>query len=458
MEPRTNIMPLFRIAALALAVAVIPFAVRAAEEPAGVVKETPAAEEKKEESKASIEGSLETTGNFYTSHNEYYNRTRTEYRVYENVAFDAAFNENWSFHFNSRAAYQTQKGGSQGNWLFNFFYGYLDFDSEKFAAQLGRIMDFENLVYLYFDGLNLEAKIPAGEHRVTLDLYGGLVVKDDYVEEYRNPWSLRAFNSTDYRNLFITQRRGDYVAGFKAEFMAKDIGIFGAEYQILFNGGRLAEHYASINFETMFSKKVRLYGYGTLDLVELLPANTLAAVQVNPAEILSIVLEHEYYRPVFIKDSYFRAYFEPYGNQQASLRFIVMPSKLLSIDLKYGAILYDAATEVGNEVSVALEHRDIRKFGLRFNAEAILGPEGNLITVQAMVKRRVFVFDLMAGGGAQFYNDTSITKKLSPGYFATIGSDITIIRSLVLSATGEFSSNEDYPYLFRGNLSLKYLF
>ncbi len=455
-------MRLFRIAAVALAVAVIPFTARGADEAPKDAKEAPAAEEKKEdakeESKASIEGSLETTGNFYTSHNEYYNRTRTEYRVYENIAFDAAFNENWSFHFNSRAAYQTQKGGSQGNWLFNFFYGYLDFESEKFNAQLGRIMDFENLVYLYFDGLNLEARIPAGEHKVTLNLYGGFVVKDDYVEEYRNPWSLRTYNSTDYRNLFLTQRRGDYVAGFKAEVMAKDIGIFGAEYQILFNGGRLAEHYASINFETMFSKKVRLYGYGTLDLVELLPANTLAAIQVYPSEKLTIVVEHEYYRPVFIKDSYFRTYFEPYGNQQASLRFVVMPSKLLSIDLKYGAILYDAAKEVGNEVSVALEHRDIRKFGLRLSAEAILGPEGNLITVQAMVKRRVLVFDLMAGGGAQFYNDTSIARAMSPGYFATIGSDITIIKSLVLSATGEFSSNEDYPYLFRGNLSLKYLF
>lgn len=424
------------------------------DQPAGEDKKP----EKKEESKASIEGSLETTGNFYSSHNEYYNRTRTEYRVYENVAFDATFNENWFFRFNSRAAYQTQKGGSGGNWLFNFFYGYLDFESDKFAMQLGRIMDFDNLVYLYFDGINLEGKIPIGEHRLTLDVYGGFVVKDDYVEEYHNPWMLRTFNSIDYRNIFISQRSGDYVAGCKLELLASAAGIFGAEYQLIFNGGRLAEQYVSLNFETLFSKKFKLNGYGTLDLVEKLPSNTLLAMQIIPLDLLTIVFEHEYYRPVFIKNSYFWVYFEPYGNQQATARLIFLISKLLTFDVKYGAIMYDSTPKVGNEISLNLEHRDIAKFGLRVNAEMIIGPEGNLITVQAMVKRKIFVFDLLAGGGVQFYNDESVTKGLSPGYFATIGADISIIKSLVLSATGDFSGNEDYRYNVRGNLSLKYLF
>jgi hypothetical protein len=450
---------------MVLAAAVIPFTAYSADEALKDKKDTPAAEEKKEEgkekkeeSKASIEGSLETTGNFYTSHNEYYNRTRTEYRVYENVAFDAAFNENWFFRFNSRAGYQTQKGGSAGNWLFNFFYGYLDFESDRFAMQLGRIMDFENLVYLYFDGINLEAKFPIGEHRLTLDLYGGFVVKDDYVEEYRNPWMLRTFNSTDYRNLFIRQRKGDYIAGCKIELLANTAGLFGAEYQLIFNGGRVAEQYVSLNFETMFSRKFKLTGYGTLDLVAKLPSNTLVAMQINPSDLLSIVFEHEYYRPVFIKDSYFWVYFKPYGNQQASARLIFFISKLLTFDMKYGAILYDSATEVGNEISLNLEHRDIGKFGLRINAEMIIGPEGNLITAQATLKRKIFVFDLLAGGGVQFYSEKIITKGMSPGYFAMLGVDINIIKSLVLSATGDFSSNEDFRYNMRGNLSLKYLF
>ena len=406
----------------------------------------------------SIEGSLETTGNVYTSHDRYYNRTKIQYRAYENVAFDATFNENWFFRFNARGVYQTQKAGTIGNWILNFFYGYLDYDSDYFSLQLGRIMDFNNLVYVYFDGMNLEGKIKAGEHKITLDLYGGYIVKDDYLEEYRYPWALRSFNSTDVRNMFIRQRKGDYVAGFKAELFAKNAGVFGFDYQLILNRSALAEHYVSLNFETMFSKIFKLYGYGTLDLVELLPSNTLAAIQINPIELLSIVIEHEYYRPVFIKNSYFWIYFKPYGNQDVNAKFIFLISKLLTIDLAYGVILYEATPIPGNEISVNLEHRDIGKFGLKVKADLIIGPEGNLITVQALLKRRILFFDLLAGGGVEFYNDTSITSGLATGYFATLGADIEIIKSLILSATGEFSSNRDYRYNVRGNVSLKYFF
>jgi hypothetical protein len=406
----------------------------------------------------SIEGSVETTGNVYTSHDQYYNRTKIQYRAYENVAFDATFNENWSFRFNSRAVYQTQKAGSTGNWIFNFFYGYLDFNSDLFSMQLGRIMDFNNLVYVYFDGLNLESKIKISEHKLTLDLYTGYIVKDDYLEEYRNPWILRSFNSTDYRNMFIIQRKGDYIVGLKAELFAKNAGVFGLEYQLIFNHSAMAEHYVSLNFETMFSKVFKLYGYGTLDLIELLPSNTLAAMQINPVDLLSIVIEHEYYRPVFIKNTYFWVYFKPYGNQDVNAKLIFLVSKLLTIDLKYGVIMYDATSAVGNEVSANLEHRDLGKFGLKINTDLIIGPEGNLITTQALIKRRILFIDLLAGGGIEFYNDKSITSGLSTGYFATLGADIQIIKSLILSATGEFSSNKEYRYNVRGNLSLKYIF
>jgi hypothetical protein len=406
----------------------------------------------------SIEGSIETGGNAYSSHNQYYNRTKTEYRVYENLAFDAVFNDAWSFHFNSRAAYQTQRSGSTGNWLLNFFYGYLDFSSENFDLKLGRIMDLNNLIYLYFDGVNLESKTKISDYRLTIDLYGGFIVRDDYVEEYRNPWLLYSPSSTDYRSIFISQRRGDYVGGIKAELMAKKVGIFGLEYQIVFNKAALAEHYVSVNVETMFSKIVKIYGYGTFDIVEKLPSNTLAAIQINPIDLLQIVVEHEYYRPVFLKDSYFWEYFKPFGNQEASARLIFFISKQITLDAKYGLLIYQSNGDFGNDASIGLEHRDIKQFALKLNARMILGPEGNLITAQLMLKRHVYMFDFLVGGGAEFYNEKSITKGLSPGYFATVGADARILRSLILSATGEYSSNRDYRYNVRGNLSLKYLF
>ncbi|MBN1497918.1 MAG: hypothetical protein JXA07_14190 [Spirochaetes bacterium] len=421
------------------------------------MKENLPAEKQDEESSPSIEGSVETAGNVYATYNRYRNSSKLQYRVFENVTFDATFDQNWFFRFNSRIIYQTQKGGATGNWVFNFFYGYLDFSGEKIGFQLGRIMDFNNLVYLCFDGLNLESTIGIGDHRLSLDLYGGFIVRDDYLEEYRNPWVLRSFNGTDYRNIFIRQRMGDYIAGFKAEFFAKNAGIFGVEYQLVFNRNAIAEHYASLNFDTMFSKVFKLYGYGTLDLVELRPSNTLFGVQVDPLDLLSLVFEHEYYRPVFIKNSYFWTYFEPFGNQEASATLVIFVSKLLTIDIKYGAVIYDGEPNIGNDVSCNLEHRDFFGFGVRIGAEMIVGPEGNLITCQTMIKRRISVFDFLAGGGGEFYNEKSLAAGLSAGYFATLGVDVEIVKSLVLSAAGSLAGNKDYRYDVRGNISLKYL-
>jgi len=433
-------------------------AITRAEEVHADAQENLPAEKQNEESQASIEGSVETAGNVYTAYNRYRNGTKVQYRVYENVSFDATFDQNWFFRFNSRFIYQTREGGATGNWAFNFYYGYLDFSGEKIGFQIGRIMDFNNLVYLCFDGLNLESTIKIGDHRLSLDLYGGFIVRDDYLDEYRNPWVLRSFNSTDYRNMFIRQRIGDYAAGCKAEFFAPKAGIFGVEYQLIFNRNAIAEHYASLNFDTMFSRVFKLYGYGTLDLVELRPSNTLFGVQIDPVDLLSLVVEHEYYRPVFIKDSYFWTYFEPFGNQEASATLIFFVTKSLSIDIKYGAVLYDGEPNIGNDVSCSLEHRDFFRFGVRIGAEMIIGPEGNIITCQAMIKRRIFVFDFLAGGGGEFYNEKSLTGGLSAGYFATLGVDVEIIKSLVLSVAGSLAGNKDYRYDTRGNISLKYLF
>lgn len=408
---------------------------------------------------AKIGGTLETGGYVYSPRPyDFLGATSTQYRIYENVSFDAAFNENWGFHFNSRFGYQSQKREAPDSWLLNFYYGYLEYDSDRLDFQIGRIMDFTNLVYLYFDGARIEGRVKSGETGISLGLYGGFIVRDDYLEEYGNPYVLRTFNSTDYRSLFISQRTGDYVAGASVSVQAPKAGIFGAEYQVVFNRNALAEHYASLNFETTFSKKVRLYGYGTLDLVALLPSNTLAAVQIDPADAFSLIVAHEYYRPVFLKSSYFWSYFEPYGNQEASATFIFPISKPLVLDLKYGVVMYDATSEPGHEASARIEHRDIGRFGIRAETTFITGPEGNLVTLQMTVRRRVLMLGLVAGGGIEFYNDGGLTDGYSRGYFAALGADIEIIKQVILSLNGECSGNRDTRYDLRGSFSLKYNF
>src|SRR4030042_1588853 len=150
-----------------------------------------------------IEGSLETGGYVYSPQQYGFAGTGTEYRIYENVAFDAAFNDNWSFHFDSRAGYQSQKREAPDHWILNLYYSYLEYRSDSFGFQFGRIMDFNNLIYLYFDGCLLTNTITISGSKLILDLYGGVIVKDDYLKEYRNDLSFRPFSSVDYRNLFI---------------------------------------------------------------------------------------------------------------------------------------------------------------------------------------------------------------------------------------------------------------
>lgn len=406
-----------------------------------------------------IEGSLETGGYVYPYQRNYFSGLSTQYRIYQNVSFDTAFNDSFSFRFNSRAAYQSLKLEAPDNWILNFYYGYLDYHTDAFTLQIGRIMDFRNLVYVYFDGLNIEGVIQLADQRLTLGCYGGFIVKDDYLEEdggnYASP---KNYSSSDYRSIFIKQRSGDYVAGTRLGFYSPKAGIFGLDYQVIFNHNDLAEHYVSLNAETMFSKMVKIYGYGTMDIAGMLPSNTLAAVQVTPVDFFSVALEHEYYRPVFLKNSYFWNYFKPYGNQEASLTFLFFISKPMILDLAYGLILYDSTSEMGNHFTCGFEHRDFHSIGINIQGELLFGPEGNKMSIQAMLRRRIYIFTFIGGGGIEFYNDDAIDSGYKRGYFATLGSDIEILRNLVLSATGEYMSDPDYRYNLRGIFSLKYNF
>jgi hypothetical protein len=53
------------------------------------------------------------------------------------------------------------------------------------------------------------------------------------------------YTSTEFRQLYSDQRIGDYICGFKANFFFDKIGIFGCQYQAVFNENSLAEHYAT---------------------------------------------------------------------------------------------------------------------------------------------------------------------------------------------------------------------
>jgi len=57
---------------------------------------------------------------------------------------------------------------------------------------------------------------------------------------------------------------------------------------------------------------------------------------------------------VFLKNTYFWVYFKPYGNQDVNAKLIFFLSKLLTFDVKYGVIMYESVTAVGNELSAAL--------------------------------------------------------------------------------------------------------
>jgi hypothetical protein len=227
---------------------------------------------------------------------------------------------------------------------------------------------------------------------------------------------------------------------------------------MLYNEGALAEQYASFDFDTLFSKRVKFYGYGTYDLIEPSPANVLAAAQVNPLDSLSLIVEYEYLRPVYIKDSFFWSYFEPYGSQEVSALIIYSITPAMILDLKYGRIFYEADGEQGDEVSGSFEHRGLFGFGVKLTGEYYTGPEGDRTIAQTVIKRRISLLTILAGGGMVLYYEDERANSYSQAYFALLGADMNILTRLLLSATGEYYNNPKYAYDVRGLISVKYLF
>ncbi len=416
-------------------------------------------------------GSLDTTVYTYSSEKEDLSGTEPSTKVYEKILLNINFSDDIVFHTNNRIAYRTSKNEDPEQWDFNLFYGFLDYTiTDDFNIKIGRIMDINSLVYSFYDGSNIEYKFNFSKHKFTVDIYGGLTVNDDYLEDENETYG---FNSFDYRNLYIEQRYGDYIGGAKANYLANGIGILNIDYQVIYNDNSLAEQYLSLDFDTLFSKKIILYGYGTFDLVDKTAANSLAAGQINPIDFLSVLIEHEYYRPVYIKDSFFWSYFEPYGNQELSGTLIFYISKLMTFDIKYGKIFYDSSDDCGDEVTGNFEHRGLYQFGIRLNGDYITGPEGDKITGQVILKRRFFNIDAIGGGGAVVYDEDKVVLSASTddlskgilvhtrspiGYFATLGAEMEIFDDIILTADGEYYNNRKYSYDLRGIFSLKYIF
>ncbi|MFC1670283.1 hypothetical protein ACFL20_07800 [Spirochaetota bacterium] len=401
-------------------------------------------------------GVLDTT--VYTSGSDGDAGKRSYTQVHEWILFDLNIMKDFSFHLNNRFTYIHENSDTQEDWNLNLYYIYLEymFLNKHLTVQLGRIMEVSNMFYLFYDGASVDYKFNMLGHKFSAKLYGGVIVNDDYIEEDNKLYSLSSF---DYRNLFKGQRSGDYVVGAKTNYFIKKIANFGLDYQVIMNESELAEHYLSVDFDTVFSKKVKVFGYGTFDLIEGTPSNALLASRLNLFKSMLILVQYEYFRPVFIKDSYFWTYFLPYGNHELSATLIYFITKNIIADAKYGRIIYDSKdAEGGNHLSAGIEHKDLYKFGLKFNFAYMNGAEGDRINLQLTATRKISIVKLLLGGGTVFYKDDFEKDEFKNAFFIFLGADSRVLKSLILSVTGEYYKAPYTDYDLRGIFSVKYLF
>lgn len=420
-----------------------------------------------------VSGSIDATATVYKSEKSSIYRTGLFWKGFGSLNLDVDFNENVALHTNGRISYRSNKAESPKQWNYDLYYLYVDARlSQGIGIQAGRILDIKNLQYTYYDGIDLQYtnKI-SDKFTFTIDGYGGMIVKSDYIDkedknkDFINPTvnyllSKRKYvNAHDVTNIVNKQRAGDYVAGAKVTFLANEVGIFNVDYQALLNNSKLAEHYVSLDFDTFFSKIVQIYGNGTFDIIGKMPSKTLVAVKITPIKLVSIVAEHEYYRPVFMKDSFWNTHFQKYASHEATARLIFSISDTMSADLKYGRIFFPGPGKQGNEVGANFEHRDLAKFGLKAGVDYINGPEGDRLTASATLTRRFKMLDFLVGGGITLVGEDQVYfNGFRPAPFATLGLDIIPCKGVIISANGEYSMDNKYLYNLKGLFSVKYLF
>ncbi len=412
--------------------------------------------------KTDIDGMFDLSTSIYSTINEDRSDTDTNYRPYGSLLLNIAFNDKFSFHTNDRIVYrglETEKDANEDpeNLDLNAYYGYINYRvNNKVNIQLGRIMDVANLVYSYYDGLNLRFKTDLGNGSFWTNVYGGLLVNDDYLDDEE---TLYGYNSFDVRNFSIEQRTGDYICGAQVNYFLKRRFIVSLDYQMTMNDNSLAEQYVSLDFDTFFSQRIKLYGFGTLDTIEKKPSASLAGIRVNPLKLISLSVEHEYYRPVFIKDSYWWLYFESLAHQSYNGILYFFFSPIVTLTTKYSRLIYEGDSETGNDISATLEDRKILGFSISLTGEFLKGPEGEKRTGMGAIERRFFNFiDIRAGGGMVQYTEDPESGDLSSGYLVRGDLGINFDNRLIISADAEYFNNPKYLYDTRFFISVKYLF
>ncbi len=413
-------------------------------------------------SKPSFNGMFDLSEYVYSTVTEDRKSTETNYRPYGSLLLDIQFNDKFSFHTNDRIVYRGLEIEKDGNedpekLDLNAYYGYFNYKlNQKINIQLGRIMDINNLVYSYYDGLNVRFTADMGNKKFWTNVYGGLLVNDNYLDDEE---TIYGFNSFDVRNFYIEQRTGDYISGAKVNFLLKKVFVFSIDYQMTMNESSLAEQYVSLDFDTFFSERIKLYGFGSFDVIEKKPSTTLAGIRVSPFKLISLSVEHEYYRPVFIKDSFWWLYYEPLGHQSINGILLFFFSPIVTLETKYSRLIYEGEDEQGDEVSVTLEDRSILGFGISLTGEYLKGPEGEKRTGIGSIKRRFFNFvDISAGGGMVQFTEDPESSELSSGYVARGALGIRILNRLIISADAEYFNNPKYLYDIRTLISVKYIF
>ncbi|MDH5716598.1 MAG: hypothetical protein OEZ22_03055 [Spirochaetia bacterium] len=398
-------------------------------------------------------------------------KSKLSARVDQNIFLDFGNRavDGMSFHTNNRVSYTTEKNGEIDQFYYEMFYTYFDRKDGKLHWQAGRIFNVNSFSMNNYDGFNISYNIIDD---LTLGVFAGFIVKDDYVESLDKE---QRFNSFDYRNFFIDERGGDIIEGFRANYASKVFGTYQLEYQASQNFYRLVEHYVSIDADTpLFYNIFQFYGYGLFDLEAGLPAGAIAGFNIMPLDYLYFDLEYEYYRPVFLSDSFW-ALFETFSSHEGRLKTTGKINSYFYVSLAYGALIFpkpdqkkstgeqhtitQEAESMGHSVELSVKHYNFYKFGFNFLTEYLKSPLGDNLKTMFEVNRDFNYVKIILGGGAIFYqaeyNDPIFSKK---GFFGTLGAERTFFKSLNLNGYMEFYNNFKYDFDLRGIVSITYNF
>ncbi|MDH5719205.1 MAG: hypothetical protein OEZ13_01160 [Spirochaetia bacterium] len=360
-----------------------------------------------------------------------------------------------SFHTNNKISYRTEKNGMLEQFYYNLYYAYFDRKEDKLHWQAGRIFSINSFSLTHYDGLNIEYEILKN---LTIGAYGGFIVHDDYIE---NVEEKKRYNSFDYRTIFLDERGGDNIEGARVSYIDSEYGGYQLDYQIVQDSGKIAEHYISSNIDTtVFLNMFQFYSYVLFDFEEMLPASALSGLKILPENYLVFILEHEYYRPVFLSDSFWAKTFDPYDTNEGRFKTVTMIDDYFNISLSYGAIFYQVEKKKpAHSVQLLLNHYNLSKFNLKFLTEYVNSVLGDQLKSQFQLMRDFDYVIASFGGGMIFYQEDIDKKPLSSkGFFLDLGLKRKLYKVVELSLFAEAYNNFKYDFDLRGIFAVKYKF